>query len=251
MAWTPASARPHWAASCGRTAAKSSSRRILRAMVSPATRSTTNHDSPSAVPVSPLPSALASVATTAGTGTPVAAAVAGAALVAPPGEPFVDDGVAVARLVGQAVHPQDVAPELVDPVALVGGAHVAHAVGHAVVGQLAGHVPVADRRRLAVAPYPAAVQVAGRRADADAAEVHVVAHVDREPAPHLRAAPAAGAPRLVAVAAGRRGVEPPGLAVTADRPRPAPGLLEMALAHGGGGRRGGGLTSGPPPPPAR
>ena len=41
MAWMPASASPHWAGEAGRAAANSSSRRILRAIVSPSTRSTT------------------------------------------------------------------------------------------------------------------------------------------------------------------------------------------------------------------
>ena len=68
---------------------------------------------------------------------------------------------------------------------------------------------------VAVAPHPAAVEIAAVGADDDAAEVGVVVDVDGEPAPHLRPAPAARSPRLVAIAAGlpssrvTSGVDPP------------------------------------------
>src|SRR5205814_6195244 len=65
-------------------------------------------------------------------------------------------------------------------------------------------------------------------ADADAAEVHVVADVDREPAPHARAAPAARSPRLVAIAA--RLDELVAHTVGLDPSAPASRLLEVALA---------------------
>src|SRR5207237_7142983 len=95
--------------------------------------------------------------------------------------------------------------------------------------------------RVAVAPHPTPMEVAGLGADADAAEVHVVADVDGEPAPHGRAAPAPGPPRLVAVAA-RVGPQGMTLVVDLDPPRPAPGLLEMALAHGAARCRAGPVT---------
>ena len=66
MVWMAASARPAWAVRAARAAAHSSSRRILRGIVSPSRRSTTSQLAPSS---SPSPTA-----TTAGTGTPAAAA---------------------------------------------------------------------------------------------------------------------------------------------------------------------------------
>ena len=50
MRWMRASASPHWAARRGRAAENSSSRRILRAIVSPGTRSTTIHAAPNPAP---------------------------------------------------------------------------------------------------------------------------------------------------------------------------------------------------------
>ena len=99
MRWMRASASPHWAASRGRAAENSSSRRILRAIVSPGTRSTTIHAAPNPAPAGspgPAPSMAsdraAPVATTPGTGTPSAAAarssaasVAMPAVAGPPG----------------------------------------------------------------------------------------------------------------------------------------------------------------------
>src|SRR5213078_539968 len=85
-----------------------------------------------------------------------------------------------------------------------GGGRVVDRVREAVGRELGAHVPRADARRLAVAPHPAAVEVARLRADADAAEVRVVADVDREPAPHARPAPAPRPPRLVAAVVGSR-----------------------------------------------
>ena len=64
-----ASAPPHCPASRPRAGAYSASRRILRAIVSPGTCSTTIHESPS-----PLPGTSAPVTTTCGTGTPSARA---------------------------------------------------------------------------------------------------------------------------------------------------------------------------------
>ena len=165
----------------------------------------------------------------------LADAVAGAAFVGPAGETFVDD-----RRVGPDAgragrHAEHVGVELVDPAALVGGVHVRGGVRHAVVGDLARDLPLLDARVLAVGPHPTAVQIAGVGADADAAEVHVVADVDREPAPHLRAAPAPRAPRLVAVAA--RVDELVAHAVGLDPARPAAGLLEVALADARARRR--------------
>ena len=72
---------------------------------------------------------------------------------------------------GRPYDAQDVAPQLVRPSGLVGGGDVADPVRDPVVGQLGPHVPRADRRGLAVVPHPPPVQVAGGRADADAAEV--------------------------------------------------------------------------------
>src|SRR3989442_13381722 len=126
---------------------------------------------------------------------------------------------------------QHVAQKLVHAPVLVGGPHVGHAVGEAVVGQLGAHVPLADAGVLTVAPDPPAVEVARGGADADTAEVGVVADVDGEPAPHLRAAPPPGSPRLVAVAT-RVGAELVPAAARLDPARPAPRLLEVALADG-------------------
>src|SRR5437868_9903211 len=155
-------------------------------------------------------------------------AVAGTAVIGPAGQPLVDDRAALAHLVGHTGHPEQIAAQLVHAAGLIGGAHVGDLVGDAVGLELGAHVPLANARRVAVAPHPPPMEVAGLGADADAAEVHVVADVDGEPAPHGRAAPAPGPPRLVAVAA-RVGPQGMTLVVDLDPPRPAPGLLEMAL----------------------
>src|SRR6185436_15860216 len=95
-------------------------------------------------------------------------------------------------------------------------------------GHLAGDLPLLDARVLTVGPHPSAVQIAGFGADPDAAEMRLVVDVDREPAPHLRPAPPARAPRLVAVATCID--ELVADAVGFDPARPAAGLLEVALA---------------------
>ena len=66
MAWMAARARPHCAVSAPRAVAHSPSRRILRGMVSPSSRSTTNQAGPM--------SSSSPMATTRGTGTPTAPA---------------------------------------------------------------------------------------------------------------------------------------------------------------------------------
>ena len=146
---------------------------------------------------------------------------------------------------GPGRDPEHVGVELVHPAALVGGVHVGGRVGHAVVGDLARDLPLLDARVLALGPHPAAVEIAGVGADADAAEVRVVVDVDREPAPHLRAAPTARAPRLVAVAA--RVDELVAHAVGLDPARPAAGLLEVALADARARRRARALALAPLP----
>ena len=108
-------------------------------------------------------------------------------------------------------------------------------MGDPVVGQLGPHAPLGHRGGATAVPHPAPVQVAGVGAEADPAEVHVLAEVDREPAPHLGAAPAARAPGPVPVAV--RAVPLVPRAVDGERARPAPGLLEMPLADGPGRRR--------------
>src|SRR5207237_6612337 len=123
---------------------------------------------------------------------------------------------------------QDVAPERVHAAVRVRRAHVGHPVREAVGLELRPHVPRPDARDRTVAPDPAAVEIAGVGGDADAAQVHVVAHVDRAPAPHARPAPAARSPRLVAVAA--RPGELVAHAAGLDPPAPAPRLLEVTLA---------------------
>src|SRR5438874_7430224 len=159
-------------------------------------------------------------------------AVAGAPLVGPSGQALVDDRAPLTGAAGQPVHAQHVAPQLVHTTALVGGPHVRHAVGEAVVGQLRAHVPFANARVLAVAPDPSSVEVARGGADADPAEVGIVADVDGEPTPHLRTAPAPRSPRLVAVAARVATELVPG-ATRLDPARPPSRLLEMALSDGG------------------
>src|SRR5439155_24990738 len=101
-------------------------------------------------------------------------------------------------------------------------------VREAVGFELRPHVPRPDARDRAVAPDPAAVEIARLGSDADAPQVHVVTDVDREPAPHARPAPAARSPRLVAVAA-RLG-ELVAHAVGLDPAAPPPRLLEVTLA---------------------
>src|SRR4051794_25753541 len=102
-------------------------------------------------------------------------------------------------------------------------------VRDAVVGDVARYLPLLDARVFAFGPHPSSVEVAGVGADADPTEVHVVADVDREPAPHLRATPPPRAPRLVAVTA--RVDHLVAHAVGLDPPCPTAGLLQMALAH--------------------
>src|SRR6266849_7267108 len=168
-------------------------------------------------------------------------AVAGAALVGPAREALVDDRAAALLLVLDGRDAEEVGAQRVHPPALVAGAHVRHRVRQAVGRELGAHLPLADARRLAVAPHPAPVQVARPGADADAAEVHIVADVDREPAPHGGPAPAPRAPRLVAVAAclAQRVADAVGL----DPAAPAARLLEVALADAGA-RRGAGAGAG-------
>src|SRR5205823_378082 len=149
--------------------------------------------------------------------------VAGAALVGPAREPLVDERAAPAHRVRHRRDAQQIAAQRVHAPALVGGAHVRDRVRDLVGRELGAHVPLADAARLAVAPHPAAVEVARLGADADAAEVRVVADVDREPAPHGGSAPAPRPPRLVAVAA--RLAERVAHAVGLDPAAPAAGLL--------------------------
>src|SRR5947208_9917194 len=170
-------------------------------------------------------------------------AVAGVALVGPAREPLVDERAPPAHLVRHRRHAEAVAAQRVHAPALVGGAHVGDRVGEAVGRELGADGPRADARRLAVAPHPAAVEIARLGADADAAEVHPVADVDREPAPHGGSAPAPRPPRLVAIAArlAERVVHPVGL----DPAAPAAGLLEVPLADArarGGARPGAGAA---------
>src|SRR5207248_6591717 len=127
-------------------------------------------------------------------------AVASAAFVGPAGQPFVDDRAALAVPLREASDAQDVGPQLVHTIVLVAGAHMRHAVGQAIFGELGAYIPLADAGGRPVPPYPAAVEVTGIGADADATEVDVITNVDREPAPHLGAAPPARTPRLVALA---------------------------------------------------
>src|SRR5438876_10693213 len=87
------------------------------------------------------------------------------------------------------------------------------------------------------------MEVARLRAHADAAEVRVVADVDRDAGPHARPAPAPRPPRLVAVAA--RLAERVAHAVGLDPAAPAAGLLEMPRADAcarGGARPGAGAA---------
>src|ERR1700683_4245809 len=323
MVWMAPSARPHCAVSAARASAHSSSRRILRGMVSPSRRCTTSQAAPSA-PGSPM-------ATTAGTGTPAARAasnrsrsarvltapwagswprsicrmsgvvapsvsrskalvtreapperrrrartrppscapsaaasssplslgatsaplldgddrppgvvelvqvladaVAGAGdavgvVVGPAGQALVDHGAAGPPDVR---HPPHVTAQLVGAALLVDHVEVHHAVRHPVVGQFGPDLPLGHRRSRRAVPHPAPVQIPGVGPETDAAEVHVLAHVDGEPAPHLGAAPAARAPGAVTVPVGAAPFV--AHAVDGERARPAAGLLEMALAH--------------------
>src|SRR5215831_13092930 len=122
-------------------------------------------------------------------------------LARPAGESLVDDRSPIARLVRDAGDAEDVAAERGHASPGVGRAQVDGSLGEAVGGELGREVPAADARVLGVAPDPPAMQIARVGADPDAAQVDVVAQVDREPAPHARPAPAARPPRLVTVAA--------------------------------------------------
>src|SRR5437870_12679724 len=151
-----------------------------------------------------------------------------AALVSPARQPLVQDRPPAAGFVRDTCDAQDVAPERVHAAVGIGGADVRRPVREAVGLELRPHVPRPDARDGAVAPDPAAVEIARLGSDADATQVRVVADVDREPAPHTWPAPAARSPRLVAVAA-RLG-ELVAHAVGLDPAAPPPRLLEVTLA---------------------
>src|SRR5262249_43770204 len=94
--------------------------------------------------------------------------------------------------------------------------------------ELARDLPLANARVGALGPYPAAMEIAGIGTDTNSAEMRFVPDVDGEPPPHLRTAPTARTPRLVAIAS--RIDEVVTGAGDFDPSRPAAGLLEMALA---------------------
>src|SRR5690242_11859900 len=165
----------------------------------------------------------------------LADAVTGSTVVVPTREALVHDRGVRSYAGRPGRHAKNVGVEFVHTPELVGRVHVRLLVRHTVGCELARDLPLADARMRPVGPDPAAVQVAGIGADANAAEMRVVTDVDREPAPHLRAAPAARAPRLVTIAA--RLDERRTLALRFDPAAPAACLFEVTLADGCRGRR--------------
>src|SRR5262245_40537012 len=131
-------------------------------------------------------------------------------------------------------HAENVASKLVLASVLVGDYGVERFGSHPVALDDRVELPAADAAASSVTPHPALVNVAGCRPHADAAEVRVVADVDREPAPHLEAAALAfrlsRSPGLVAIAAST--VQSEGRAVDLRRARPRSRLLEMAAGDG-------------------
>src|SRR5262249_34456906 len=149
-------------------------------------------------------------------------------LTRPAGEPLVDDGPPIVCLVRDAGDAEDVAAEGGHASPGIGRAQVDGSLREAIGGEVRRDVPAADARMLAVAPDPSPMQIARLGADPDAAQVDVVAQVDREPAPHARPTPAPRSPRLVAVAPRFEQLEAHALRL--DPARPAARLLEMPLA---------------------
>src|SRR5262245_48535827 len=149
-------------------------------------------------------------------------------LVSPAREALVDERSTAPGLVRDRGDAKHLAAKRVHAPPRIGGVQLRHAVRETVLCQRRVDVPAADARRGAVTPHPAAVEVSRLGADPDAAEVNVVAEVDREPAPHAWPPPAARSPGLVPVPA--RVVERVAVALGLEPAGPAPCLLEVPLA---------------------
>src|SRR5271154_6533033 len=117
-------------------------------------------------------------------------------LVGPAGQSLVHHGAPGPADIG---HAQDVAAEMMGAPGLIHHVEMNDAMGHFILRQLCTDTPFGHRSSACAVPDPAPMQIAGAGPESDPAEVRLLSDVDREPTPHLGPAPAARAPRAIAV----------------------------------------------------